>query len=398
MLSSPARCRCVLGRLQSLDETPPLRILHVASGDLWAGAEVQVFTLMSHLARMPETAVAAVLLNEGALAAKLRAVGIEVFIADERQSGAVGLLMRLHGVLRGWRPDLVHTHRVKENILGAIANRLGGNVPCVRTVHGSHERRPVRGARGAINRAVFGLDRWCGRVLQQKIIAVSEPLAVELAQEYPPGRIAILENGVDVDRVLFERAAAGFRAATPDAQHIGIVGRLVSVKRVDLFLQAASLLRTESIGSALRFHVFGDGPLRPDLENLARQLHLADVVRFHGHRHDIASCIGQLDLLVICSDHEGLPMVALEALVLRVPTVAHAVGGLVDVVPEEFLVRRHDPQAYKSQILHALGKQGRMIAEANSLEKLPRFTAERNAQRAREVYAELIATREGTRR
>jgi len=377
---------------------PALRVLHVASGDLWAGAEVQAFTLMSHLARMPETAVAAFLLNEGVLAAKLRAAGIEVFIADERQSGTVGLLMRLHGVLRNWRPDLVHTHRVKENILGAIANRLGGNVPCVRTVHGSHERRAAGGARGAINRAVFGLNRWCGRVLQQKIIAVSEPLAVELAQEYPLGRIAVLENGVDVNQVLAERAAAGFRAANRDVQHIGIVGRLVAVKRVDLFLQAASLLRVESIGPALRFHVFGDGPLRPDLESLARQLCLADAVHFHGHRDDIASCIGQLDVMIICSDHEGLPMAALEALVLRVPTVAHAVGGLVDVVPEEFLVRRHDPQTYKSQILLALGEQGRAIAAANSLEKLPRFTAERNAQRVRAVYAELIAIREGSRR
>src|SRR6185437_12124278 len=52
--------------------TRALRILHIASGDLWAGAEVQAFTLLCHLNRIPETEVAAVLLNDWTLAEKLR--------------------------------------------------------------------------------------------------------------------------------------------------------------------------------------------------------------------------------------------------------------------------------------------------------------------------------------
>ena len=367
-----------------------MRILHVVSGDLWAGAEVQAFTLMSHLARMPETVVAAFLLNEGVLAAKLRAAGIEVFIADERQSGAVGLLMRLHRVLTGWRPDLVHTHRVKENILGAIVNRLGGNVPCVRTVHGSHERCPVRGARGAINKAVFGLDRWCGRALQQNIVAVSEALGRELAPRFGAEKVVVIENGIDPDAARSARGVAEFRRLEPDATHIGIAGRLVEVKRVDLFVTMAALLTADRPERRWRFHVFGDGPLRPVLEALAREVHSSAPISFHGHRADIATCMGGLDVLVNCSDHEGFPMSALEAIALGIPIVAHAVGGLTNVVPQEFLVVRHDPVGYKEGVMRALRDDAGAITARHATATLERFSARRNAERIRALYAQLI--------
>jgi glycosyltransferase involved in cell wall biosynthesis len=368
------------------------------SGDLWAGAEAQAFTLLAHLAKMPDAQIAAVLLNEGTLTEKLRETGICVHVLDERNLDAVRLYRRLRVVLRNWNPDIVHTHRVKENIIGSVANRLERRVPCLRTVHGGDERSASRGLRTLRQRGIYELDRWCGRVLQQKIVAVSTELGNRLGREYPPGWVVVVENGVDENRVLSERATAEFRAEAPDALHIGIVGRLVQVKRVDLFLRIASLLTVESFGRPLRFHVFGDGPLRSNLENLARQLRIANRVSFHGHRHDIASCIGGLDALIICSDHEGLPMTALEALVLQIPTVAHAVGGLVDVVPEEFLVQRHDPEGYKNQVMRALGEQGRAIAAANSVRRLPYFTAGRNAERVRALYADMIAAHDGTRR
>ena len=60
-------------------------------------------------------------------------------------------------------------------------------------------------------------------------------------------------------------------------------------------------------------------PLRSDLQVLSEQLRISGVTTFHGHRADIATCIGGLDALVICSDHEGMPMTALEAAALEFP-------------------------------------------------------------------------------
>lgn len=203
----------------------------------------------------------------------------------------------------------------------------------------------------------------------------------------------MIENGIDVQAVRSERGIPDFRAAEPDATHVGIAGRLVDVKRVDLFVQTAALLLQECPDCRWQFHVFGDGPKRRDLEELAERLHLGNRIIFHGHRQDIGTCVYGLDALVICSDHEGMPMISLEAGALGVPTVAHAVGGLVDVVPEEFLVSRHDAYGYRDGILRALLTDGRVIAARCAVETATRFSAERNAERIRVLYQQVLAER-----
>ncbi len=371
--------------------TQGFRVMHILSGDLWAGAEVQAYTLISHLARMADIEVAAVILNEGMLARKLRAAHVPVYVIDEKETGPLQILSRLREIMRSWRPDLIHTHREKENILGSLANRSCGNVVSIRTVHGHKEYGGSKSWRAARHRIVNGLDRWCGRVLQQRFIAVSNALGERLAREFGSKKIVIIENGVDIDAVLAEKGTAEFRRVEPACVHVGIVGRLVKVKRVDLFLEAAALLQCDYPGRGWRFHVFGDGPLRAELEKLSEGLALADSVRFYGHREDIATCIAGLDALVICSDHEGMPMTALEAASLEVPTVAHAVGGLVDVVPDAFWVMRHDAQGYSDGIRRALEPDSRAIVRNHARRILPRFSAARNAVRVRRVYEDVIA-------
>lgn len=374
--------------------TRALRVLHIASGDLWAGAEVQAFTLMSHLNRMPKTEVAAVLMNEGTLAEKLRSAGISVHITDERKLGAVRILLRLRRILHSWQPDVIHTHREKENILGCVGNRTCRNVPSIRTIHGGKEQGITMDWRGVRHRLVSRADRWCGRMLQDKIIAVTSELAARLAREFPNGKIVVIENGIDLESLVRERGIAGFRVAEPDAIHVGIAGRLVDVKRVDLFLEAAAILLRECPERRWRFHIFGDGPNRQDLQQMAERLQLGDRAVFHGHRQDIASCVAALDALVISSDHEGMPMISLEAVALGVPTVAHAVGGLVEVVPEQFLVSQHDARGYQEGILRVLGADGSAIAARRAGETATRFSAARNAQRVRALYEEVLAARD----
>ena len=70
-----------------------LRILHVVSGDLWAGAEAQVCALLTALQRRDEVTVAAVVMNPGELANRLAAAGIEVFVKDESRQNALQLLI-----------------------------------------------------------------------------------------------------------------------------------------------------------------------------------------------------------------------------------------------------------------------------------------------------------------
>lgn len=367
-----------------------LKILHVVSGDLWAGAEAQMYALVSSLARMPDTEVAAVLMNDGELGERLRSIGTTVFITDEHKFGPLRIFASLRKLIGHWRPDVVHTHREKENVLGTLANFSSVNVASVRTVHGGAEYRGA-GWTGIRRRIIEVVDLWCARVLQQRIIVVSAELATRIADKFPVEKLVVIENGVDAEALTKRKDAAEFRVREPHCVHVGVVGRLVDVKRIDLFLEAAALLQRDWPQFNWRFHVFGDGPLRVQLERLSHRLGIANVATFYGHRKDIAACIASLDTIVICSDHEGMPMTALEAAALGVPTVAHAVGGLVDLLPREFLVTQHDATGYMEGVLNATRGDGRIVAKRRAAEVSAKYSAQNNAERIRSIYEQVVA-------
>ena len=99
----------------------PLRIMQLTSGDLWAGAEVQFFTLCRALRERGDVALRVVVLNEGELATRLREIGAEPVVLDETRLSAPQIFRELLSLLRQWRPQVLHTHRFKENVIGGLA-------------------------------------------------------------------------------------------------------------------------------------------------------------------------------------------------------------------------------------------------------------------------------------
>lgn len=336
----------------------PLKTLHIISGDLWAGAEVQALTLLSALHEMDGVEVAVAVLNDGELADRLRAKNIPVSLFNEQHLSSLQIWLGLRKLMLQWRPDIVHTHRIKENVLGSVANFLAGNAACLRTAHGATEHKP-HGLRQIAKKISIKIDHLCGNYLQQRIVAVSNDLAIKLGADFYPAKIVVIENGVDIDSVKANVHPIDFKLQEPSTNHIGIVGRLVPVKRVDIFLQMAAQLRSNQPHKAWRFHIFGDGPLRDELMAQAQQLGIGSACVFHGHRSDIIACIAALNTLVMCSDHEGLPMTILEAIVLGTPIVAHAVGGLNDVlkgISQATLVTVHTANDYATSVENTLRK------------------------------------------
>lgn len=335
-------------------ESRPIKILHIASGDLWAGAEVQLYTLAQSLSDRADAAIHVILLNHGKLEQKLAANGIDVTVIDETKLNGAQILRALIIAMRELKPDVIHTHRIKENILGSIAAVLSGNIPSVKTIHGAAEHKASWYQ--IPKRLILLLDWFCGRFLQKRVFAVSEELADKLQQDYPRNRITIIKNGVDVKSLISindqpnHTEEASFR--------LGIVGRLVPVKRVDLFIEAANYLLQSQPDLHISFHIYGEGPLADNLKKLSNNLKTEDIVHFEGHSDNIHKDLKTLDALVMTSDHEGLPMTLLEAMALQVPIIAHAVGGIPDVLDCGkcgILVTEHSASGYAlaiSRLLH----------------------------------------------
>ena len=356
-----------------------MKVMHIISGDLWAGAEVQAYTLLKEL--RTECDLHVILMNPGELADRLVALEIPVTILDETRMNAGKILLGMRKIMFSFRPDIIHTHRQKENILGAIANLLSVRAKSVRTSHGA----PEIISRG-IKQLQVHIDRFVGRYFQNAIVAVSSDLAQKLALHYPNEKIHIINNGIDIEALRRSKAAADFRLAAPDAIHIGIIGRLEPVKRVDIFLAMAAQLKDTS-SYDFRFHVIGDGRLKSELEAAAHKLGVEAATIFHGHRRDMAACIGSLDFVVMCSDHEGTPMTALEALALGTPLIAHKIGGLTDVLENYpgFLVSDHSPEGYAAVIGKCLDHSLRQQFE------LPmRYKSEKNRDSTKSLYQMLL--------
>lgn len=378
-----------------MPEKRHIKVLHIASGDLWAGAEVQLYTLATALQKIPEVKVSIVLLNHGKLETELQKSGIEVLVLDESRLNSIQILRQLINHVKTNRPDIIHTHRTKENVLGSIAALFCGRIPSLRTQHGAQEHHlewyqiPQR--------IIRFLDRFCGLYLQQRVISVSEDLEKTLQSDFPASHIDVIENGIDLAilPVAELRVTSPVNEIPKQSFRIGIAGRLVPVKRVDLFLEAAAALLRSHPELDASFHIFGDGPLHSELVTLSQNLGIEKDVYFEGHSDNIHQDITSLDILLITSDHEGLPMILLEAMSLKTPVIAHAVGGIPAVLNGGecgVLISEHSPSAYAEAIFQLLTNKKEMtIYINNAFERVnSMYSSQQNAKKYHEIYNKLL--------
>lgn len=375
-----------------------IKVIHVASGDRWAGAEAQVFTLLKTLNTYDDISVYAVILNDGKLSNKLKKEGVNTTVLDEAQLSSGKILLALRALFKKIQPDIIHTHRLKENVLASIANKLSTNAVLVATVHGDSEfHYPF----WQIHKHAPQWINWlCTRYLYKKLFAVSKDLGEKLSYNYPTSVIQVIENGIDIETVQLAADSSQFETAPSIKYHIGIAGRLEPVKRIDIFLDTAKLLVNSSPVDMWHFHIFGEGSLEPALKERAQQHAIEKNVTFQGHRNDIASCLKAMDCLIMCSDHEGLPMTPLESIALKTPVIGHATGGLIDMLKSEcggLLVSEHRPEGYANAISTLFSSEHNIhtMMEKGTYKIGQRFNAAINGQAMVDSYFSLLDINKG---
>ena len=300
-------------------------------GDLWAGAEVQLLALMTYLVRLQGFEWSVILFNEGRLADELRKLPLSLTVISEKHHGPLALASRLAKVFQQFRPDVVHTHKYKDSILGALVARFVRVPHVVRVVHGMPE--PFRGLRNVKMAGYTIVDSLVTGQLVDKVVAVSSDIEKALLRTYGSNRVACIHNGIDLDAVHVTMQRPEMRRVwhiNDKAVLIGTVGRLVPVKGQAVLLEALRILRQSNHNVTLC--IVGDGPLRGDIEAEANRLGLGQSVIFSGHQVQSYDFINMMDIFVLPSLHEGIPMVLLEAFALKRPVIASRVGGIPEVV------------------------------------------------------------------
>jgi L-malate glycosyltransferase len=369
-----------------------LTVLHIFSGDLWAGAEVMIFNLLNRLKDEPELKILALSLNEGILTCKLQELGVETFVIPEAVNTFPAIYLKALRLFRRKRIALMHSHGYKENLLALLLAKSMAVKRLVATLHGLAEPPVLRESPKSAFKLKAKLDYFMLKHTFTRIVAVSQEMKAALIQQcaFSKPKVGLIYNGIRLPQ--FPQPLADWSTHGPF--HIGTVGRMVPVKDFDLFLEVAAGVKKHVPG--VQFSILGDGPMKDHLRSKVKELQLGDRVAFLSARPDPLPYYHSLDLYLNTSRHEGLPLSILEAMACGKPVVAPKVGGIPEIISHGengWLVETRDPWAFVQACLSLKhDKTLRSCMGVHASQAIAcRFTDSRMATSYSELYQDLAA-------
>lgn len=363
-----------------------IKVLHIITGDLYAGAE-RVQELLAD--RLPEFGyqVSFVCLKNGAFQERLESGAREsITIAMRSRLDLLGTVMKIAKRARATESRLIHTHTPRGALIGGLTSAITG-LPMTHHIHSPAIRDTTNAWANRGNALVERLSLSRASAL----IPVSDSLAQYLAnQGYPARRICPVPNGV----------AASDLCANYEPHHdlrVGMVALFRPRKGIEVLLQAMSLMIKQ--GQILRLQVIGgfeNSDYEREMLALVKDLGLSEYVVWRGFQPDVLEELTSVDALVLPSLFgEGMPMVVLEAMSVGLPIVASAVEGVPEVVREgqEGLLVAPGDVAMLAAALQRLRDDrevARSMGDAARRRQRSMFSDIAMAQRVSDIYDRLL--------
>jgi glycosyltransferase involved in cell wall biosynthesis len=341
-----------------------MRILELVSTLGYGGAERLVSNLALllgskghtvHIASLRE--IEALPVGEGAF----KDAGVEIVRLNKKDGFCYRTARRLMVYTRDQQFDVVHTHNPLVHHYGALAAWHSHHAVLVNTVHGVDTLRMPAWARAIFYGSCLGTDHIAcvSRAVQEKVQRYAAAAG---------GRVSVIPNGIDLTPFL----AVGPKPRSHTIT-FGTVGRFAPVKDQMTLLRAFAAVRGED--QDVRLRLLGEGELESKLKQFSREAGLGDVIEFHRPTQNVAGFLEGLDVFVLSSRSEGLPLSLLEAMAAGRPVVATQVGGIPEVVEPAacgWLCPPGDPAALAATLLRAtkdvelpaVGQRGRAVAAA----------------------------------
>lgn len=290
--------------------------------------------------------------------------------------------LKLRRLLQEYAPDVIHTMHFTANNHGRMA-AMGLGIPVITHLRNiKHERKWTR---RFLDKALsYNTDLY---------LAVSGAVAeVVQADHNLAGRpVRVLYNALEPSRLDFApldiRAAFGL-----EGPYIVAVGRYVPQKNLDLLIRAARILADAGENASLL--LVGEGPERPALEALTRELNLEDRVRLVGFRSDVPAFYKAADIFAMPSDFEGFPIAQLEAMYCGLPCVVSRYVPSLEIAREASLVCHRTAEDIADKLLTLLrDKELRARLAEAALRLASPHTMDKYAVNLRGIYEKVVAGR-----
>ncbi len=333
-----------------------MNLVHLTASTFFGGPERQMLGLACAMpdgvrttfATFPEGG------RGGAFLGEVRKHGFQTVALKADFPKAFAAVREVAELVRATACDVLICHGYKAHILGRLAARRAG-VPAVAVSRGwTGETRKVK--------LYEWLDRRHLRFMDH-VVCVSDGQAAKVRNwcRVPARRLSVIRNSArlgafeNADPKARERLLGFFAGDSAVSQVVLGAGRFSPEKGFGVLVEAAAAVCRDNPRAGVV--LFGEGPLRGELEAQVAKLGLTGRVVLPGFRTDLDALIGGADVVVLPSYTEGLPNVALEASAAGVPVVATAVGGTPEAVADGtsgFLVPPGEPARIAAKVTELL--------------------------------------------
>jgi len=277
----------------------------------------------------------------------------------------VRAFLKIYKIIKTYKPDIVHTHGSKSGLVGRLAAHRADVPAIIHTFHGHLFHSYYNGFFTSVLKCS---ERLLGNITSTAI-AISEWQKKELCEIYnilPPEKTEVIHLGIAVEKSPEEKSflRKSFREkydVRDEAIAIGILGRIVPIKNLNMFVKVADSLR-KSTTAKVCFFIIGDGYMKKQIQRQCDQHQLSwsenenrngVSVIFTSWIEDVIPAIFGLDIIVLTSNNEGTPMSIIEAQSCGKPVVATNVGGVRDTLIDGetgFLVQPGDVQTMTNKL------------------------------------------------
>lgn len=257
--------------------------------------------------------------------------GYDVFYLSDKKrvsSFRLSILFRLAKILKERKVHIIHCHRHKPTVYGAIAASIAKTPVVIAHVHGLGRTR--NSIRKLTNLLLFR------RI--NRLIAVANSVKEDVLHNnwfLSEEKVSVLENSIDYRRFAdvstSKEEAKQVLGLPSDAFVFGTIARFGPYKGHNFIVAAFEKVKNEIPSANLL--LVGEGPLKGELQQQVAKAGIGQSVHFLGQRSDIPELLRAMDVFVLPSiGSEGMPRVILEAMAAGVPCIASVVGGIPEII------------------------------------------------------------------
>jgi len=361
-------------------------ILHLIETSDVGGAEKVMIDLACGLEKRGFHSIAC-LRKEGMLYDELVKRGVETYVLEENGFFDLGFLVKLVMIVIKKKVSIIHAHEFLMNVYGTIVGMISAT-PVVITLHGK----------------LYYVDKWWRRLalrfasLFSQLTCVSEDLQCYVSKELqiPYNRIKTIYNGIDTkirvrgNNYSLIKTELGIRDGY---KIVGTVANLNPIKGHIYLLRAIPTIIQEY--PKIIFLFVGKGEEEQKLRSEAMNLGISDYVRYLGFRSDVPELLSLMDIFVLPSLSECLPLSVLEAMAFSIPAVVTNVGGNREIIDDGvtgYVVPAGDPERLAEKILLLLRdkKNAECIGLKGSETIGRKFSIDKMLEQYRSLYNSLL--------